>query len=290
MTTITQVLDLRKESARRFLAPAVPSKIARTFGGQVVGQALRAAQHTVQGKQVHSLHSYFVGPGDSTKEISLDVEVLRDGRSFATRQVRASQDGKLIFVLNASFRIAGEEGPEHQEPAPQVPGPEEAIPGGGGQLHSPRIILKEWEDWDIRLVPEPHRDPDAAEKTGSGFRYIWFRNTSLEDLDDEDIHRSALAYMSDMTLIRSALIAHQGMQVQLASLDHSIWFVRPVRINEWLLYEQVSPSASGGTGLAQGRFYREDGQLVAITTQEGLMRTLKKPLDGSSAHGEWRNV
>ena len=289
MASIMDVLELQEEGAGHFIAPAVPSQISRTFGGQVVVQALRAAQVTVSEKQVHSLHSYFLRPGDSSSPMSLQVETVRDGRSFAARQVRASQHGKLIFILSASFHLPGEQGPEHADPAPEVPGPQEAVRGGGGKLHSPRIILPEWQDWDIRLIPEPGRDSAAAERTGSGFRYIWFRYTGAVPAE-QSFHQAGLAYMSDMTLIRSALIEHQGVEVQLASLDHCMWFFRPIHVDEWLLYEQVSPAAGGGTGLAQGKLYNRAGELVAMTMQEGLMRTVEKPLRAGGAHGNWQDV
>lgn len=289
MASIMEVLDLREEGAGQFIAPAVPSQISRTFGGQVVAQALRAAQLTVSEKQVHSLHSYFLRPGDSSSPMSLQVEPVRDGRSFATRQVRASQHGKLIFILSASFHLPGEQGPEHADPAPKVPLPHEAVRGGGGKLQSPRIILQEWQDWDIRLIPEPGRNSAAAERTGSGFRYIWFRYTGAVPAE-QSYHQAGLAYMSDMTLIRSALIEHQGIEVQLASLDHCMWFFHPVRVDEWLLYEQISPAAGNGTGLAQGKLYNRTGKLLAMTMQEGLMRAVNEPLGRGGAHGNWQDL
>ena len=290
MAAIREILDIEKTGADDvFSGPAVESRIERTFGGHIAGQAVAAAQRTVSGKEVHSLHGYFVGPGDASRPIELRVERIRDGRSFANRQVRAYQGGTLLFSAMASFHRDGDCGPQHQAPMPEGPGPEETARSGGGAPYSTRIILKEWEEWDIRLVPEEGRDPVAAERTGAGFRHIWFRNTG-ELPQDPAFHRAALTYMSDMTLIRSALLPHQGEKVQLASLDHAIWFLRPIRVDEWLLYEQVSPSAFQGTAIARGKLFTEEGELVALVNQEGLTRFLDEKLGSGSAHGNWHNV
>lgn len=289
MTAISQVLRLESIGNDRFTGPVVPSRIGRTFGGQLVAQALAAAQETIEGKQVHSVHAYFVGPGDSSAPVDIAVERLRDGRSFSNRQVRLTQSGRLLFVLTASFRVCGQVGPEHQDRMPDVPDPDEAAALGGGAPYSTRIILQEWNEWDIRLVPQDGRDPAAAETTGSGFRHVWFRNTSDVPADPA-FHAAGLAYMSDMTLIRSALIEHQGDEVQLASLDHAIWYLRPPRIDEWLLYEQVSPFAHAGTGLAQGKLFSRSGELVAVVMQEGLMRTVRGGEEPGAANGNWKNV
>ena len=290
MATMREILALEETGGvDEFLGPAVESRIDRAFGGHIASQAVAAAQRTVGGKRVHSLHGYFVGPGDAKRPIELRVERIRDGRSFAHRQVRVCQDGALIFILMASFHREGDTGPRHQDAPPEVPGPAEVARLGGGAPYSTRIILKEWEDWDIRLVPEEGRDAAAAEKTGAGFRHLWFRTTG-DVPDDACFHRAALTYMSDMTLIRSALIPHQGDRVQLASLDHALWFVRPFRVDEWLLYEQVSPSASGGRAIARGKLFNEQGELVALVNQEGLTRFLDEDLGSGSAHGNWQKV
>ena len=205
MAAIREILDIEKTGADDvFSGSAVESRIERTFGGHIAGQAVAAAQRTVSGKEVHSLHGYFVGPGDASRPIELRVERIRDGRSFANRQVRAYQGGTLLFSAMASFHRDGDCGPQHQDPMPEVPGPEETARSGGGAPYSTRIILKEWEEWDIRLVPEEGRDPVAAERTGAGFRHIWFRNTG-ELPQDPAFHRAALTYMSDMTLILSLI-------------------------------------------------------------------------------------
>lgn len=288
MASVAQAVDIERIGEDEFRAPAVPSLIARTFGGQTMAQALRAAQLTVDDKLAHSMHCYFVGPGDSSVPTTIRVERIRDGRSFAHRHVRVYQKGRMIFMLSAGFHASGDVGPEHQADMPQVPPPESITES----QYSTRIILKEWEDWDVRLVPDASRDAVAAETTGAGFRNIWFRNTGalLADAPDPSLHQAALLYMSDMTLIRSALLPHQGERIQLASLDHSLWFLRPIRVDEWMLYSQSSPSAQTGTGLAQGKIFNQRGELLAVAMQEGLTRTMHPESEGTSANGNWQNV
>ena len=288
MASVAQAIDIEQVGTDEFHAPVVPSRIERTFGGQTMAQALRAAQLTVEDKLAHSLHCYFVGPGDSSKPVSIRVERVRDGRSFATRHARVFQGERLLFVLIAGFHAVGDTGPHHQDPMPEVPGPEALTE----RPAATRIILQEWSDWDVRLVPEEGRDDVAAEATGAGFRNIWFRNTGdlVAKAPDQALHQAALTYMSDMTLLRTALLPHQGDKVQLASLDHSLWFLRPVRADEWMLYSQSSPSAQTGTGLAQGKIFNQRGELLAVAMQEGLTRTLREDVGGSTANGNWQNV
>ena len=288
MASVAQAVDIERIGTDEFRAPVVPSRIKRPFGGQIMAQALRAAQLTVEGKLAHSLHCYFVGPGDSSAPTTIQVERVRDGRSFVHRHVRVFQEDRLIFMLSAGFHVSGDSGPEHQAAMPQVPTPESIK----GSPYSTRIILKEWEDWDVRLVPDADRDAVAAETTGAGFRNIWFRNTGelLATTPEQSLHQAALLYMSDMTLIRTALLPHQGEKIQLASLDHSLWFLRPVRVDEWMLYSQSSPSAQTGTGLAQGKIFNQRGELLAVAVQEGLTRTLHPDSEVSSANGNWQNL
>lgn len=288
MASVAQAVDIERIGTDEFRAPVVPSRIKRTFGGQIMAQALRAAQLTVEGKLAHSLHCYFVGPGDSSAPTTIQVERVRDGRSFVHRHVRVFQENRLIFMLSAGFHVSGDSGPEHQAAMPQVPTPESIK----DSPYSTRIILKEWEDWDVRLVPDADRDAVAAETTGAGFRNIWFRNTGelLATTPEQSLHQAALLYMSDMTLIRTALLPHQGEKIQLASLDHALWFLRPVRVDEWMLYSQSSPSAQTGTGLAQGKIFNQRGELLAVAMQEGLTRTLHPDSEGSSANGNWQNL
>lgn len=273
MSDIEYILSLEKIDRDIFRGPAVKSTLARTFGGQVAAQALVAATETISdgGKDVHSLHGYFVAPGKSSVPTVFLVDRIRDGRSFSSRQVRAVQDGETIFSMQASFHQRGDIGPEHSDIMRDVPGPEELEPLDGTAPHSSRALLDEWGDWDIRVVPS---DRYEHNKYTPSQQVVWFR--SKRPLPDDDtLHVCTLAYMSDMTLLHSSLVPHPGHRVQMASLDHAMWFLRPFRTDEWLLYDQVSPSASAGRALTHGRIFDRAGNLVAMVTQEGLTRTLR---------------
>lgn len=253
----------------------------RVFGGQVAGQAMVAAERTAPGGMtMHSLHSYFLRPGDPNVPIIYDVERIRDGSSFATRRVEARQHGRPIYYLTASFQIA-EEGLEHQDTMPDVPAPEDCPPSIdllrdriGPKLAA--IFEQEWSVLDMRAAGDSrtggllHGDPVHPSR-----QRFWVR--VVGDLpDDALIHKAALTYLSDVTLLGTAVVAHNTSvldpRMQAASLDHTVWFHRPFRANEWLLYDQVSPSASQARGLAIGRLFTADGTLVATTAQEGLIR------------------
>lgn len=268
---ITDVLDLERIDTGIYRGQVIPSALSRTFGGQVASQALIAATRTVGPEyRVHSLHGYFVGPGDSDRPIIFVVDNVRDGRSFRVRSVKAVQDGRTLFVMQASFHVRDDSGPEHSNTIRQVPGPEEIAADLSGTRPSTRAFASDWEDWDIRIVPPDQfdHDPHAASQ-----QVVWFRS-KLALPDDETFHICTLAYMSDMTLLSSALVPHQSEPVQEASLDHAMWFMRPFRADEWLLYDQTSPSAHGGRALTTGRIFNRQGDLVASVVQEGLTRTL----------------
>lgn len=255
-----------------FRGPAMNTEVfVRTFGGHLAAQALCAATRTVsEDKLVHSLHSYFLSGGDAEAATEYTVRRLRDGRSFSTRSVEAHQNGKLLYTMTASFHHQQDLGPEHSEPMPAVPAPErvaaqEKIPSGVPGAE------KDFREWDIREVPAALESRETTTVSG---RTLWFRYRESLPGDDA-LHATALTYMSDMTLLFSALEAHPGYAAQLASLDHAIWFFRPVRVDEWLLYRQASPSAGSGRALAQGRIFNADGELVALVAQEGLARKLR---------------
>ncbi|WP_345417599.1 acyl-CoA thioesterase II [Pseudonocardia xishanensis] len=245
----------------------------RVFGGQVAAQALVAAARTVaRDRSVHSLHAYFLRGGDPTRPIVYQVERVRDGSSFTTRRVMAIQHGQAIFALSASFQVA-QSGPVHTVPLPAgVPAPEDlpdlgsqVLTGGGGWLaQMPRSL-------DVRLLDEPvwTRDRLATEEPVRA----WMKADGVLP-DDPVRHVCLLTYLSDLTLLGSVVARHDlaTTQVQMASLDHAMWFHEPFRADEWLLYECWSPAASGGRGLAQGRFFTREGVLVASTMQEGLVR------------------
>jgi acyl-CoA thioesterase-2 len=268
---ITDVLDLEEIEPQIFRGQVIPSALSRTFGGQVAAQSLVAATRTVGPEyRVHSLHGYFVGPGNSDRPTVYLVDEVRNGRSFRVRSVRAVQDGRTLFIMQASFHVRGDEGPEHSDLVREVPPPEQIDPEWGGRRALGRTFAKEWEDWDIRIVP-----PDMWEKSpgAASQQVVWFKS-KVPLPDDEKFHICTLAYMSDMTLLGSALVPHENEPVQEASLDHAMWFMRPFRADEWLLYDQSSPSAHGGRALTTGRIFNQNGDLVASVTQEGLTRTL----------------
>jgi acyl-CoA thioesterase-2 len=250
----------------------------RVFGGQVLGQALSAASYTVDGRKAHSLHAYFLRAGDVNAHIVYDVDRARDGRSFSNRRVVAIQHGRPIFNMTASFQ-APEEGLDHQSTMPDVPGPDELA---DVRELTARMIDKIPEKMQPYFTYERPFDVRPVEpialvthaKTAPR-QHIWIRaNDRLPD--DEEVHRNLLAYLSDYQLVATATLPH-GIRfelgnVQLASLDHAMWFHRPFRIDEWLLYAMESPNASGARGLARGAFFAADGTLVASTAQEGVVR------------------
>jgi acyl-CoA thioesterase-2 len=251
----------------------------RVFGGQVAGQALVAAARTVEeDHHVHSLQSYFLRAGDPTVPILYDVDRPRDGRSFTTRRVRAIQHGKVIFGLSASFQLP-EEGFDHQFDMPEgVPDPS-TLPDFhtrmapwaeqlGDWYTRPRAIDTRYVDWrpPDDTTPRPPR------------QYVWFRANGVLP-DGQLLHSCVATYASDMTVLDTSLNPHGGSrlgQVFMASLDHAVWFHRPFRADGWLLYDQDSPTASGGRGLGRGLIYSEDGALVASVVQEGLIRPARE--------------
>lgn len=254
----------------------------RVFGGQALAQALTAAQRTVDEDRIaHSLHGYFILPGDLTIPIVYFVERLRDGKSFTTRRVTAIQRGRAIFNMSASFHLR-EEGPEHQAPPPAAPAPDGLVSELDAirkiAAHIPegvRDLVAQDRPIDIRLVDPPDLlDPAPS----SPDRRSWFRAIG-EMPDDIRVHQAILAYASDHNLLGTALQPHavtiRSPRIQVASLDHSLWFHRPFRVNEWLLYATDSPVAFGARGFTRGNIYTQDGTLVASCAQEGLMRPVQ---------------
>jgi len=250
----------------------------RVFGGQVAAQALVAAGRTVESdRPVHSLHSYFLRPGDPKVPIIYEVDRIRDGRSFTTRRVIAIQHGRVIFNLAASFQIV-ESGPDHEMEMPEVPGPEalptyrERLQPYMGRLGSEMVEwLSRERPIDSRPVEDPHwlvPGPRPPEQD------VWIRtNGTLPD--DPLLHACIVAYASDLSLLDTATLPHAigyDGHYQMASLDHAMWFHRAFRADEWLLYHQMSPSAHGARGLALGHVFTNDGTLAITVMQEGLIR------------------
>ncbi|MCV7193555.1 acyl-CoA thioesterase II [Mycolicibacterium brumae] len=243
--------------------------LQRTFGGHVAGQSLVSAVRTVDPSfHVHSLHGYFLRPGDADHPTVYLVERVRDGGSFCTRRVSAVQHGQTIFTMSASFQIE-QFGLEHQDTAPVTPEPTE-LPSTRGEGFFDYTGFAQFAEWDVRFVPQDelnHLPGKAAQQQ------VWFRH--IDPLpDDPVLHICALAYMSDLTLLGCAQVNEPELhdELMIASLDHALWFMRPFRADEWLLYDQSSPSAAGGRALCQGRIYNRDGAMVASVVQEGLTR------------------
>jgi acyl-CoA thioesterase II len=249
------------------------------FGGQVLGQALSAAAHTVDSdRTVHSLHGYFMRAGDVNRPTLYMVDRLRDGKSFTTRRVSAMQEGAAIFSLEASFQVH-EEGFDHQDSMPAVPPPDalrserEMALALGDSVPAPLRSMATAER-PIEIRPVEVRDPLHARVTPPK-RHMWYRTVDALP-DDPALHRYLLAYASDFSFLGTAMDPH-GVSwlmpgIQVASLDHVMWFHRPFRFDEWLLYVVDSPSASGGRGLVRGQFFDRNGLLVASCAQEGLIR------------------
>lgn len=272
---LVALLDLEQLDTDLFRGQQPETIRQRVYGGQVAAQALIAASRTVEeGFQVHSLHSYFLLPGDYNVPIIYDVERIRDGRSFATRRVLARQHGRPIYYQSLNFQRA-EEGLEHEDVMPEVKAPEEGL--DLMQLMAERGtddgLSKEWAALDVRWLGSSAYglDPDPMHPAKA---QVWIRVDGRLG-DDPMEHLATFTYASDVSLLGATLAAHpeHGPQkVQMASLDHTIWFHRPFRADEWWLYDQWSPSASGGRGLALGRVFTQDGTLVATVAQEGLIR------------------
>jgi acyl-CoA thioesterase II len=256
---------------------------AQVFGGQVLGQALSAAQHTVDGRLAHSLHAYFLRRGDMASPIVYEVDRARDGGSFSVRRVVAIQHGRPILNLAASFQRR-ESGLEHQAEMPDVPGPDglqdvtDVAPEILARIpEKMRRFLTDKRPFEVRPVrPVNFERPERLPPN----KQVWIR--AVDRLPDEySLHQNLLAYVSDYELLGTSTLPHglpfgSGM-VQMASLDHALWFHRDVRVDDWLLYSFDSPNASGARGFARGQFFTRDGVLVASSAQEGLVRMLDKP-------------
>ncbi|MEU5663001.1 acyl-CoA thioesterase [Streptomyces longwoodensis] len=281
---LLDLLDLEQIEENIFRGQSRSAVVPRVFGGQVAAQALVAAGRTVPGdRHAHSLHAYFLRLGDPGAPIVYTVERIRDGRSFTTRRVVAVQHGRPIFFLSASFQTF-EEGLDHQVPMPPAPDPA-TLPTSQERLRGydhldPDVVerfLEAREAIDLRYVDEPPYGRFGAPREPHS--QVWFRTNGKLDgaVDAPLLHVVLATYVSDMTLLDSVLLAHgRGGwavgDVVGASLDHAMWFHRPFRADEWLLYDQESPSAHGGRGLGQARIYTQDGRLALSVIQEGVVR------------------
>ena len=284
---LLDVLDLEEIDRNIYRGQNEPDRPGRLFGGQVAAQSLVAAGRTVEDLPAHSLHGYFLRPGDPAVPVIYTVDRIRDGRSFTTRRVVAQQHGKAIFNMAVSFHAA-EHGYTHQFPMPDVPAPEELM---GRREYAEKFkdrIPKEFRNWakrrgpiDTRYGRPPSFVPGEPEE-GPGV--VWLRAAAALP-DDPSIHQCVLTYATDISLIDSIVQPHGRMgaygPLMTASLDHAVWFHKPVRADEWMLYYQDSPSAFGGRGLARGTLYSRSGELMASTSQEALIRPTSAPEDRS---------
>ncbi len=281
LASFLTALDLTDTGARTsediFTGPSEWMPLGRVFGGQVLAQSLIAAMRTVPDERVvHSMHAYFLRPGDVNLPITFSVDRIHDGRSFATRRTQAYQDGLPLLSMIASFQDE-DEGLDHQVDMPEgVPEPE-SLPNSAASLaHIDHPVAQYWASdrpFDMRHVPSPVYLTVEGEHVAH--QAVWIKSVGPLP-DDPDLHRAALAYASDYTIMESAMrrhgIAWSTPGLKAASLDHAMWWHRFGRVDEWLLYVQESPSASGGRGLSLGRIYSRDGRLLASVAQEGMIR------------------
>lgn len=278
------ILDLEPLEHNLFRGRSPQDGWQRVFGGQVIGQALVAASRTVApDRHTHSLHAYFLRPGDPGVPIIYEVDRIRDGKSFVTRRVVAIQHGHAIFSMSASFQVE-EDGLDHQMPAPKVPPPEELVSEDELKrqfMESARETMKGYwrRERPIELRPVSLRHYVTREKLDP-VHHVWFRTTGPLP-DDPVVQKCVLAYASDLMLLDTSLYPHArslfDRDMQVASLDHALWFHRPFRADEWLLYAQDSPTASGARGFNRGAIYTRAGLHVASVAQEGLIRVWKEP-------------
>ena len=280
LADLLHLLELERIEKNIFRGESRDIGSAQVFGGQVLGQALSAAQHTVEARVAHSLHAYFLRRGDMDAPILYEVDRSRDGGSFSSRRVVAIQHGRPIFNLAASFQEP-EDGLEHQAEMPDVAGPEELTDRRDIVLENIDLIPQKMRRYltgerPFAVRPVDPLDLARAEKRPA-IRHVWVR--AVDKLGDSlSVHQNLLAYLSDHELLGTATFPHGLLfgrdRVMMASLDHALWFHREFRVDDWLLYSIDSPNAGGARGLARGQIFTQDGVLVASTAQEGLIRLL----------------
>jgi acyl-CoA thioesterase-2 len=281
LAELLSALDLEPTGDDRFRGVSPPFGWQRVFGGQVVAQSVVASDRTVPPERtMHSLNAYFLRPGDPDVAIEFAVERLRDGGSFTTRHVVASQRGRPIFSMTASYQL-DEAGLEHQVAMPAAPKPEDLPPEDEFSALVERCASEPIRDYWRRPRPLVLKPTDQRRFLGLPIddprQSVWVRTTGPLP-DDRRLHQVVLAYLSDLTLLDTSLLVHgRGVfdpTLQVASLDHAMWFHRPARADDWLLYVQESPSTSGGRGFTRGSLFTRDGVLVASVAQEGLIREI----------------
>ncbi|KAF1726949.1 acyl-CoA thioesterase II [Pseudoxanthomonas japonensis] len=284
VSELIELLSLERLEDNLFRGQSRDIGTKYVFGGQVLGQALSAAQATVEGgsgsRRAHSLHAYFLRAGNIEAPIVYEVDRTRDGGSFSVRRVTAIQHGRVIFFCAASFQ-AEEDGAEHQLSMPEVPQPEDIAPAPPVPAEVMASLPPKVQRWMSRRGPFEFRHVYPRDELNPPkrppFQQVWFRLSEPVG-DSPELHRALLAYASDFQLLGTATyphgISYYQPNVQMASLDHALWFHRPFRADDWLLYSIDSPSASGSRGLARGQIFDRQGRLVASTAQEGLIRVV----------------
>jgi acyl-CoA thioesterase-2 len=276
LPALLKLLDLERIEDNLFRGESRDVGAPQVFGGQVLGQALVAASRTVEGRQVHSLHAYFLRRGDLSVPIVFEVDRSRDGGSFTSRRVVAIQHGQPILTMSASFQV-DEPGLDHQAPMPEAPPPETLRDLGTLEAEALERMPHKVTGYFRNQRPFEFRAVDATEYLTRAKRpaskRVWFRVVGMLP-DDQALHRCLLTYVSDYHLLATATMPHgvNFLELQVASIDHAIWFHRDLRVDEWLLYAIESPSASGARGYSRGSIYARDGRLVASVAQEGLIR------------------
>lgn len=286
LNALVDQMALEQLGSTSFQGDSLDIGTGRVYGGQVLGQAFKAGQSTVRPESnVHSMHAYFLRQGNHDIPIRYEVDITRDGRSFSTRRVVAYQDStgsKPIFISDISFQIE-EDGLEFQSPMPLVTGPESLLSladypaaTNGARANRLQNLVRLSAPFDLKPVVKGEYIPDETTPYG---RNVWLRTTHHLP-DDHTLHCALLAYMSDYGLVATSLVPHSldfgNPELQLASIDHAMWFHRPFRVDDWLLYACVPLSTSNGRGLSRGSFYDREGRLIASTIQEGLIRQIKK--------------
>jgi acyl-CoA thioesterase II len=292
VSELIELLSLERLEENLFRGQSRDIGTRYVFGGQVLGQALSAAQATLgRPRAAHSLHAYFLRAGDIEHPIVYDVDRTRDGGSFSVRRVTAIQHGKVIFFCAASFQEA-ETGAEHQLSMPEVPRPDDIEPAPAIPPEQLATLPTKVQRWLDRMGPFEFRHvyprDELRPPKRPPFQQVWFRLAAKVG-DAPELHRALLAYASDFHLLGTATFPHgisyYQPDVQMASLDHAMWFHRPFRADEWLLYSIDSPSAQGSRGLARGLVYDLQGRLVASTAQEGMIRVTAPPADAGHGAG-----